>query len=198
MKPEIEAKFLHVEHAVLRAQLQALDAVQTSPMRLMKRKNYDFPDGRLMVKRGWARVRDEGDKITLSYKELHNRELDGTHEVQVVVDDFAAADALLRNLGLVATSYQETKRESWKLDGCEIELDEWPWAKPYVEIEGLDEKQLRAVAAKLHLDWQEVLHGSVEIVYRGDYDVTDEEVNKIPVITFNEPIPDWLQKRKRS
>jgi len=195
MQPEIEAKFLRVDHDLLRARLRALEATCTSPMRLMKRKNYDFADGRLSAKHGWARVRDEGDKITLSYKELHNRKLDGTHEVQVTVDSFAAADALLQNLGLITASYQETKRESWHLDGCEVELDQWPWTKPYIEIEGSDESQLYSLATKLQLDWSNVVHGSVEIVYRGEYDVTDDQINRIPIITFNEPIPDWLQKR---
>lgn len=196
MQPEIEVKFLDVDHALLRVRLRALGATCPSPMRLMKRKNYDFTDGRLRAKHGWARVRDEGDKITLSYKELHNRELDGTHEVQVTVDSFAAADALLRNLGLITTSYQETKRESWRLDGCEIELDQWPWTKPFVEMEGPDESKLRSLATRLQLDWNKAVHGSVEIVYRGEYDVTDEQVDRIATITFNEPIPNWLQRRR--
>jgi adenylate cyclase class 2 len=199
MKPEIEAKFLHADHDALRAKLKELSATCEQPMRLMKRKGYDFPDERLRTEHnGWVRVRDEGDKITMSYKQLNNRELDGTHEVQLVIDSFEAADAFLRALGLQSSVYQETKRESWTLDGCEIELDEWPWAKPYLEMEGPDEATLQAFAAQLGLDWSKVLHGSVEVVYRGEYDVTDKDINDIPVITFEEPIPDWLEKRRRA
>lgn len=47
MKPEIEAKFLNVDHDALRAKLQGLGAECVQPMRITKRKNYDFPDGRL-------------------------------------------------------------------------------------------------------------------------------------------------------
>jgi adenylate cyclase class 2 len=199
MQPEIEAKFLAVDHDAVRGRLKELGAVCEKPMRLMKRKGYDFPDKRLRTeKNGWARVRDEGGKITMSYKQLNNRGLDGTHEVQLTIDNFDTGVAFLEALGLNNEVYQETKRESWRMDGCEIELDEWPWAKPYVEIEGPDEATLKQVAEKLGLDWGSVCHGSVEVVYRGEYDVTDEEINNIPVITFEEPVPEWLQKRRRA
>lgn len=197
MKPEIEAKFLDIDHDDMRAKLKAIGAECVQPMRVMRRKGYDFPDGRLQKLGGWVRVRDEGDKITMSYKQLNNRELDGTHEVQLIIDDFDAAGDFLSAIGLEHNVYQVTKRESWRLDEFEIELDEWPWAKPYIEMEGPGEAGLQDLAAKLGLDWSKVCHGSVEIVYRGEYDVTDEDINNIPVISFEEPIPDWLEQRRR-
>ncbi len=198
MKPEIEAKFLDADHDALRAKLKELGAECVQPMRVMKRQGFDFPDGRLRDKNnGWVRVRDEGDKITMSYKQLNNRELDGTHEVQVTVDDFESAGHFLQAIGMERNVYQVTKRESWKLGEIEIELDEWPWAKPYVEMEGPDEAGLKGLAAKLGLDWGKVCHGSVEIVYRGEYDVTDEDIYSIPTINFDDPVPGWLEERRR-
>jgi adenylate cyclase class 2 len=198
MKPEIEAKFLAVDHDALRLKLKEIGAECVQPMRVMKRQGYDFTDGRLRKeKNGWVRVRDEADKITMSYKQLNNRELDGTHEVQLTIDNFEAAGEFLIALGLQRNVYQVTKRESWRLDGLEIELDEWPWAKPYIEMEGPDEVSLKDLAAKLDLDWTTVCHGSVEIVYQGEYDVSDEDIYSIPVISFDEPIPDWLEKRRK-
>jgi adenylate cyclase class 2 len=134
----------------------------------------------------------------MSYKQLDNRGLDGTKEIQLTIDNFDQADAFLRALGLQPNVYQITKRESWTWQDCEIELDHWPWTKPYVEMEGPDETALKALAAKLGLDWAQAKHGSVEIVYRGEYDVTDDDVNNIPVISFDEPVPDILAKNKRS
>lgn len=196
MQTEIEAKFLNIDHDAMRDKLLKLGAHCKLPMRLMKRKNYDFPDGRLQKIGGWIRVRDEGDKVTLSYKQLNDRSLHGTQEVSVAVDSFDAADSFLRSIGCEPTSYQETKRESWRLDKLEIELDEWPWTQPYVEIEGPDEASLRNIAAKLGLSWDNVYHGSVEVVYRGQFDLTDEEFYTIKTMTFDEPIPDWLEKRR--
>jgi adenylate cyclase class 2 len=200
VKPEIEAKFLAVDHDALRAKLRELDAECVQPMRVTKRKNYDFPDCRLdKEKSGWVRLRDSGDgKMTLAYKQLNNREFDGTHEVSVGIDNLEATDAFLQAIGLEQQNYQETKRESWMLDGCEVELDEWPWIKPFLEIEGPDEVAVKACAQKLGLDWSAVCHGSVEVAYQAEFDVTESEVDFMPVITFEEPIPEWLQQRRRA
>ncbi len=196
MKPEIEVKFLKVDHDVLRARLAALGAECMHPMRLMRRKTFDFPDSRLsQTKNGWARIRDEGNQVTMSYKQLNDRTLHGTHEVNLIVDNFENAEAFLLELGLVVKSYQETKRESWRLDDFEIELDVWPWAAPYIEIEGPDEQSLKHLAEQLGLDWAAACHGSVEIVYQAEYDVTDEEIDDISHMTFEEPTPEWLQQK---
>lgn len=192
MQTEIEAKFLDADHEVLREKLRKLGATCEQPMRLMKRVNFDFPNRRLNAVNGWARVRDEGDKVTLAYKQLNDRSVEGTKEVQVTVDSFENAIKFLQAIGL----RQETKRESWTLDGAQIELDEWPWAKSFMEIEVADERTLRAVAAKLGFDWQHAVHGSVEIVYIGEYQVTEQEVDDWPEITFT-PVPDWLEAKRK-
>lgn len=197
MKPEIEAKFLDVDHEGLRAKLKAIGAECVQPQRLMKRKNYDFPDGRLNKVGGWARLRDEAGKITLAYKQLNDRTLHGTHEVSLGVDSFEAADAFLQAIGLAEMSYQETKRESWRLGELEIELDEWPWIKPFAEIEGPSEAGLKKLAEQLGLDWAKTCHGSVEVAYQAEYDTTEQEIDDIPVITFDKPLPDWLAARRR-
>jgi adenylate cyclase, class 2 len=197
MKPEIEAKFLAVDHASLRAKLKGLGVECVHPMRLMKRREYDFPDKRLEKSGAWVRVRDEGDRVTLAYKQLHDRTLQGTHEVSMTVDSFEAADAFVRSIGLQVRSYAETKRESWRLKGVEIELDEWPWIRPFIEIEAGDEKAVRNLAAQLGLRWDDALHGSVETAYQAEYDVTEEEVVGWPEVVFG-PVPEWLEsKRKR-
>jgi len=167
------------------------------PMRIMVRQTYDFPDGRLRKeKNGWARVRNEGNKVTMSYKQLDDRSLHGTKEVCVTVDDFDQAGALYEALGLQRNSYIETKRESWKLGHIEIELDIWPWTKPYIEMEAHDEAELKDIASKLGLDWSKVLHGSVEVVYMAEYDVTEDDVNSWGEITFTN-VPEWLEAKRR-
>ncbi len=198
MQTEIEAKFLNINHDTMRETLTSIGAECVQPDRLMRRKTYDFPDQRLRKDHnGWARVRDEGNKITVSYKQLNDRSFQGTKEVNVVVDNFEHADQLLQALGLQARSYQETRRESWRLDGVEIELDEWPWTKPYIELEGPTEEVVMSVAAKLGLDWTKVLHGSVEVVYQAEYDVTEDEINSWPEILFTE-VPESLKAVRRA
>jgi len=196
MQPEIEAKFLNVNHDELRAKLKELGATCRQPMRLMRRRNFDLPDGGLERRHGWVRVRDEGDKITLSYKQLDDRSLQGMKEVLVVVNDFEAASNFLQAIGLVVKANEETRRESWELDGVEIDLDEWPWIKPFVEIEAQDEKSVWNIAKRLGLRPGDAKHGSVEIAYQAEYDVTEEETY-VPELLFG-PVPDWLVSRRRT
>jgi adenylate cyclase class 2 len=197
MPTEIEAKFLDVSHEELRTRLRSLGANCTHPNRLTKRLTIDYPDQRLRKsKNGWVRLRDEGDKITLTYKQLNDRTLSGMGEVEVVVDDFKKTEAFLRTIGLVPYNYQETKRESWVLDGVEIDLDEWPWIAPFVEIEGPSEEAVWHVVQQLGLIKDEALFGSVEIAYVAEYDISEEEVDNWERITFT-PIPDWLRAKAK-
>jgi adenylate cyclase class 2 len=195
MKPEIEAKFLAVDHDQIRTRLTALGATQTRPSTLMRRKNYDYPDYRLEKQGGWVRVRDEGDKITMSYKQLNDRSLHGTHEVELTINDFDAADGFLIAIGLQQDNFQETKRESWRLGDVEIDLDEWPWIKPFIEIEGPSEAEVKDVASKLGLDWAVARHGSVEVAYQAEYDVTEEEIDHLSTILFSDPPPEVFKKK---
>lgn len=196
MPAEIEAKFINVDHDEVRVKLKELGAVCEQPMRLMRRKNFDYPDGRLQKAGGWIRVRDEADKITLAYKQLDHRGVDGTKEVNVTVSSFDDTCLFLQSIGLELKSYQETKRESWTLLSAEIELDEWPWVRPYVEIEANDERHLFDIVRKLGFEESKALHGSVEVVYQAEYDVTEEEIDGWQEILFID-IPDELERRRR-
>lgn len=196
MNTEIEAKFTNIDLDKFRLKLQALKATLVQKERLMKRTVFDYPDNRLNKIGGWVRVRDEGDKITLSYKQLNDRTLHGTKEINLVVDNFVNTCKFLKLIGLKQKSYQETKRESWVLDNVEIELDTWPWIPSFVELEGKNENDIKNVANKLGLNWQKALHGSVETAYQEVYDVTEEEIDSWQTITFIE-IPEWLKVKKK-
>jgi adenylate cyclase class 2 len=162
----------------------------------MRRKNFDYPDFRLEKNGGWVRVRDEGDKVTLSYKQLNDRTLTGTKEVSLIVNNFDETCLFLSSIGLVSYSYQETERESWMLDGVEIEIDNWPWVPTFLEIEGQTEEEVKEVAKKLNLDWNDALFGSVEIVYQRYFDVTEKEVDSWEEMKLGK-VPEWLSKKRR-
>jgi adenylate cyclase, class 2 len=196
MKTEIEAKWLDINTAKFREILKEAGAQLVSPERLMVRRVFDYPDKRLEKIGGWVRVRDEGDKVTLSYKQLNDRTLHGTKEVTVTVDGFENTCKLLEAIGLKSYSIQETKRESWKLGEAEVEIDTWPWIPSFVEIEAESEQQLKETAQKLELDWKNALHGSVETAYQAVYDVTEEEIDNWKEIRFTE-VPDWLAAKAK-
>ncbi|MCR4322467.1 MAG: CYTH domain-containing protein [Candidatus Azambacteria bacterium] len=196
MNIELEAKFLDIDATKLRALLTEKGAILIHPERLMRRRVYDYPDKRLKKIGGWIRVRDEGDTVTLAYKQLTDRTLAGTKEISLVVEDFDTISNLLLAIGLNNKSYQETKRERWDLNGVEVTIDTWPWIPPFVEIEGISEEKLKGVAKQLGLDWSKAMHGSVETAYQAYYGVSDEEIDGWESITFV-PVPDWLEVRRK-
>lgn len=196
METEIEAKWLNIDIEEFRSKLKSVGAKLVHAERKMVRKNYDYPDGSLFAKNGWVRLRDEGDKVTLSYKQLNDRTLHGTSEVNVIVDSFDSTDNFLQAIGLESKSLQETRRESWTLEGVEIELDTWPWIPSFVEIEAHSEEKLVRVARRLGLDMADALHGSVETAYQAVYDVTEEDIDGWQEIKFI-PVPDWLVSKKK-
>jgi adenylate cyclase class 2 len=72
----------------------------------MRRYVYDVTPG---DQSKWIRLRDTGDETTLTVKGITSDAIDGTREIEVGVDVFAATNALLGMLGLTPKSYQETK-----------------------------------------------------------------------------------------
>jgi|AntRauTorckE6833_2_1112554.scaffolds.fasta_scaffold34374_3 adenylate cyclase class 2 len=202
MNTEIEAKFLNINHESLRHRLTKLGAVCESPMRLMRRAIIDFDDRRLQTgtPNSYIRVRDEGDKITLTYKQFAALSVDGAQEVEVVVSSFEDTIKVFTSAGLVLLSFQESKRETWKYNDCEIVLDEWPWLEPYIEIEGGSESGLKTLAVELELDWSDAVFGDVMVAYREQYPYLDESqtVGKLAEVRFDTPLPDLLKNKSRS
>jgi adenylate cyclase class 2 len=196
METELEVKFLDINKDEVRKKLKDIGALLKFGERAMKRKVFDLPDGRLRGSGAWIRVRDEGDKITLSYKKLVDRSLYGTKEIMLEVSDFNGACDFLLASGFDLKSYQETKRETWIYKDTGITIDTWPWIPPFVEIESDNERELRDVVARMGLDWKFGLHGSVETAYQKYFDVTEEEIDGWEDIVFSE-IPEWLEIRRR-
>jgi adenylate cyclase class 2 len=193
MKTEFEVKFVNVSFDQLREKLTNLGAKQTQPMRTMRRAIIDNPE--MKEKNAFLRVRDEGDKISLTYKQFNELSVDGAKEHEVTVSDFQTTVDLLNAAGLPYRSFQESKRETWELDNSEIVLDEWPWLNPYIEIEGESEEHVRETAEKLGLNWHDAVFGDVMAAYRVQYPHLKETdtVGNIPEVRFGDPLPDLLK-----
>lgn len=193
MNTEFEIKFLDIDHDALRKQLQEMGAKLVAPMRLMRRAIIETPE--LKAKGAFIRVRDEGDKVTLTYKQFTDLSIDGAKEYEVTVSDFQSTVDLLAQAGLASRSLQESRRETWVFDGAEIVLDEWPWLKPYIEIEGDSEEHVQDVAKKLGLDWKKAAFGDVMVAYRAQYPglSENETVGNLPKVRFGDPLPAFFK-----
>jgi adenylate cyclase class 2 len=193
MQSEIEAKFLNVQHDEIRAKLTELGATCVQPMRLMRRVTIE--NDRLVEKNAFVRVRDEGDRVTMTYKQFDSLSVDGAKEIEIVVSDFDTAVQLLDAAGLPSQSFQESKRETWQLGEVEIVLDEWPWLKPYIEIEAGSEMLVQDTAKRLGFDWSEAAFGDVMVAYRAEYPhlPPTSTVGRVESVKFGDPVPDLLK-----
>lgn len=186
MKDEIEVKFINTNHAAIREQLKKLGAVCEQPMRTMRRVVVHTPA--MSEKNAFIRIRDEGHRTTMTYKQFDSDTVDGAKEHEVTVSDFDEAVSILTQGGLEYDVYQESKRENWLLGDVEIMLDEWPWLNPYIEIEADSEAKLQKVAEQLGMNWNDAVYGGVAGVYRLQYPFIGEE--GIDVINH-----DWTEIR---
>lgn len=193
MQTEIEVKFCEVDIDDMRVRLKKAGAVCEQPMRLMRRQVF------WLVSRdssAYVRVRDEGHRATLTYKHFEDKHsLTSATEAEVVVSDFETTRNILINSGLEPKSYQETRRETWKLGSVEIVIDEWPWLPPFVEIEGNSEVSVKDVAARLGFDWGEAVFGAATEAYRASYKNLPQNfiMDDLPEIRFDLSLPNRLK-----
>jgi len=198
MPEEIEAKFLDIDIEDIRRRLKDAGAVLEQPMRLMLRDQLDFTDGRYrranLEER--LRIRDEGDKQTLTYKRTSS-DSNYLKELEITISSYETAKEILVALGIESFSYQESKRETWHLDDVEVVIDEWPWINPYIEIEGPSEEGIKAAAAKLGFDWEDARYGSVDTVYMAQYPkmTKTDSIALVPIVKFDDPLPQYLKDR---
>lgn len=167
MNPEFEARFLTIDPDAIIDRLRERGATQTMPRTLMRRvvlKNQDIAD-----RGGWLRLRDQGDRTTLTYKEVNDGDspvgIDSILEAEVEVSDFRGAQRLLEAMGFFTLRYQENYREEWRLDGVTFDLDTWPDLPTYLEIEGPNEADVQHAASVVGLDYATATFGSVDDVY---------------------------------
>lgn len=195
METEWEATFWPIIKDEVRAKLKSIGAVLVYPERLMRRINL-YPPDEEYGNRAFVRVRDEGEKITMSLKDMSGTTIDEQKEIELTVDSFDTAQAFLRQLGCKDKNYQETKRELWKLDDVEITIDEWPFLEPLVEIEGASEAEVRKVSEQLGYVWTEARFCSADKLYAERYSVESRFVNRdIPRLLFDMESPFQTEKK---
>jgi len=138
---EIEVKFLNIDVKKLQDKLADIGAQKVREY-FYRRRVFDYPDYSLNSKGAWLRLRDEGEKVTMSFKQrLGMTSHDGSsndvgmQEIEIIVSDFDKTAELILALGFVEKFYQENKRTRWVKDDVEFDIDTWPELEPYLEIE---------------------------------------------------------------
>ncbi len=135
---EYEVRVLEIDVDKVKEKLKKLGAVLVEDV-FQKRYVYDFIPA---VPKKWIRLRTNGIKTTLTIKNVESSKIDGTRELEIVVDDFDTANEILFEMGYKPRGIQENKRIKYDLNGVEVDIDTWPGIPTYLEIEGSCEREV--------------------------------------------------------
>lgn len=148
---EIEAKFMLPHLADMRHVVLTAGAHVLSPRILERNLRLDTPDGSLEAAGKVLRLRQ--DRSTrLTYKEQTNA-IELRREIEIEVDDYDQALALLQALGFVPLMVYEKYRQIFELMDARIMMDELPFGQ-FVEVEADALEIVRRVAEQIGLNWE--------------------------------------------
>src|SRR3989338_9347065 len=111
MNIEFEATYLDVDKEKFRVILKEKGVKLVRLEYKQKRYNFDLQS----LGRGfweWVRIRDEGDKITMAYKNIpSDSSIEEQKEIEFEISDMEKAVEFLKILGARVTNYSENLRE---------------------------------------------------------------------------------------
>ncbi len=95
------------------------------------------------------------DQVRLTFKDQadFSSGIADRRELEIVIDDFDTALAMLEALGFSVFMIYEKYRTTYQLNQCEIVLDELPFGD-FLEIEGTSIQQIRTTAETIGLNWE--------------------------------------------
>ncbi len=158
MPTELEAKIKVADLAPLRARLRSAGARPIGQYHETNRFFDTAPPTLAPADRG-LRLRTSRD--TQSGRTTHTLTYKGPRqpgpfkqreEIELTLDDPAAAQSLLEALGFTRGLTFEKRRQSWHLGPCRIELDDVPPLGQFVEVEGPAQDAITAILQALNLE----------------------------------------------
>lgn len=185
MNIEFEATFRDISIPSIQNRLKEIGAQLTKPRTFYKRYSFNLLPA-VQHTHSWARVRDEGDIVTMTIKDWEGEGIEAQKELELVINDFQTGIAFLKRLGCIEKAYQETYREIWTVGDVHVMLDEWPFLEPFVEIEGPTEERVKEVSEQLGFEYSQALFGGVTLQYMDKYRISQDQIdNHTPRITFD-------------
>jgi adenylate cyclase class IV len=97
----------------------------------------------------YIRVRDEGHRITMTYKYFNKEKFADEHEINI--DNFDVAVNILLGIGCKTKYYYEKLREIWNIKNSEIVFDINPGMSERMEVESPTLKELDSLTNKLNI-----------------------------------------------
>lgn len=173
---ELETKILDIEVETIRAKLISLKTTKVK-MENQINKIYDFPDRRLLNKKGYARIRIVEDMLnnkTINYittKEMISQDkYKVMNEHETIIESSFEGEEIFKVLGLELVQTINKYRESYKYKNTLIEIDIndksfCPF--PYIEIETAYEEELEEVVKLLGYKLEDTTSKSIYEILSG-------------------------------
>ena len=181
MQKELEAKYFIDNKDLIRKKIEKAGLKLIKPEFLIRRKVFDCG-----IVGSWIRIRDEGDKITMTFKKNTGNTINDVFESEIIVNDFEKASEIINQTNFKEKSYQENYREIWRNDDVEIVIDTWPFLNNYIEIESKTKENVEKYSKILGFDLNKAFFGGVEVLYKNQYKIPKIEFLKIDKIVFND------------
>jgi len=178
MAIEYEGRILEIDRGEFVSKIEKLGAKYLGSYE-QKRYVYDLIPKQQSK---WIRLRTNGEETTLAIKEVKDKKIDGTEELEVVVDDFEQTNLILESLGYNHRLFQENRRVKYILDGCNIDIDKWPLIPEYAEIEGKSKEDVLKLTQKLGYKDEDLITLDVESLYIEKYGI---DVNSFKELSFD-------------
>lgn len=175
MKTEYEIRVLEINKEEIIKKLESLGATKKGEFE-QKRYVYDLKPAQ---KGKWIRLRTNGKKTTLTYKDIVSNTIDGTKEVEIVVDDFDKTNEFLERIGFENKGYQENSRIQYFLNNVEIDIDSWPMIPTYLEIEGNSSQEVNEMQNLLEIDSSKLTTLNCEDIYKEFYGIDISTIKEL-------------------
>ena len=169
---EFEIKFLEVNVPELEKKLISIGAEKVGEYNY-HRIIMDYPDKRLHADHSWIRLRTDGEKTTLTYKQAQMGEKKdrfighvGMKEIEIEVEGYEKTFELLKAIGLIVKMEEKNKRIRYRLQDITFDIDFWPEIPAYLEIESTSYEKVKNAANKLGFDSEKGIIGTAGTVYK--------------------------------
>ena len=180
MEKERELTVLNIEIDDFIKRLEELGAQKQGEF-LQRRYVYDVKP---VQPKKWIRLRTNGTKTTLTIKEVKDKNaIEGTEELEIIVDNFDKTNELLKELGYESRNYQENYRRVYLLNDTEISIDSWPLIPTYAEIEGKTNEAVEEILQLVNTKKYQTTTFDVDSIYREIYGI---DIMKIKELKFGE------------
>jgi adenylate cyclase class 2 len=174
---EYEVRVLEINVEEMKNKLNSLGATLVEDV-FQRRYLYDFnpvnPDK-------WIRLRTNGNTTTLTIKDVKSSKIDGTHEMEIEVNDFDTTNEILKELGYTPRGVQENRRIKYDLNGVEVDIDKWPRIPEYLEVEGKSEEEVYKTLELLGIEKDKAISLNTQSIYKEYYNI---DLTNEPILSF--------------